>query len=111
MLQHNPPLPIGATFSVATHDLTVTFDRLLAPGASAAANWLYKLGNGPPTSYIGLGPGVIAGDNVVVPMVFGGLGLPPLDTCNYLAAPPDVTSKRTGLPAAAFVGLPVLKIP
>lgn len=90
--------------------LTVTFDKLLANGTSAIGNWLYLLGNGPPAPYLQAAVGVTSGLTVTLQMVGGGLPIPPLDTCNYLAVPPDVIG-RNGLPVASFIGLPVVKIP
>jgi hypothetical protein len=111
LLPHSPPLPIGATFSVGTLVLTVTFNKRLAAGTSAANNWTLLLGNGPAAQYVNPAPAIINGTTVTATMALGGAAPPDLDTCEYRAIPADVLGYRTGLPVAAFTDFPYVKIP
>lgn len=107
MLPHSPPLPVAATYELATKTLQVTFDRPLVPGLSAAGNWQYRQAGLPPTNWWNTAPAVIAGNTVTTPLVLGGAAPPAIGTCKYNAAPADVLSLRPPhLPAAAFTDFP-----
>lgn len=99
------PLPLSATFRVATRQVVVTFDGPLAPPVLDPNNWkLDRLGN----EYAPTGPPVVAGDTVTWTAAgLGGIG-PPGSNVRYAATPPDLTG-ITGTPVAAFT-LPYIDI-
>ena len=88
----------------------MTFDHLLQPGATAAANWtgVAKF-NAAGTSVSGFAPGTVLGTVVAVPMQRVGPGALP-QAVDYLAVPPDIVSNR-GIPAAPFAGFPLTMLP
>jgi hypothetical protein len=99
------PLPLSATFDVATRETIVTFDRPLAPPLLDASNWkLDRAANEyPPTA-----APVVAGSTVTFTASgFGGSG-PPGNNVRYAATPPDLVG-LTGAPVAAFT-LPYVDI-
>lgn len=106
----DPPFPIGATYSVGTSNLTVTFSELLQPGLSAAQNWYHTTKNGPPVVLWNAIPATIAGNTVTAKMAAGIPPGPLTGTCRYDPPPFDVLSLR-GVPAAAFNNYPVVNVP
>lgn len=105
-----PPLPIGATYSVGGCLLTVTFDQPLTPGLSAAQNWYHTSKNGPPVILWNAVPAIIAGNTVAATMAAAVPPGPLTGTCQYKPPPFDVLSDR-GIPAAAFTDYPVINVP
>lgn len=98
----DPPVPVLAQwFAFPGPELLVTFNRPLAPGPLAAANWSAVI---PPNAYNATSASA-AGSVVTAPMAPIGAGAG-LQRCTYAAAPPDVLDAG-GTPAAAFLNFPV----
>lgn len=98
MASDDAPLPLSATFDVATRETIVTFDRPLMPPLLDPGNW--KLDRGgqeyPPTA----APTVLGNAIAFTALGFGGPG-PPGNNVRYAAVPADLTG-LTGAPVAAF---------
>ena len=109
MPPETPPVPVLATYHVATSLLTVTFDQPLQPGTSAIGNWRCWVGD-PGTVYRKDNdtPATIAGSTVTATMPPGVVSTGP-NRCRYFAAPADVLG-LTGLPAAPWTSFPVTMI-
>lgn len=96
------PVPVAATYTVATTCFCVTFDRPLSAATVDPTNWLF---NTPAGGRGGLAPVVAAGCTVSGPTAVG-VVLGPPNTCRYTPPPFDVLSS-TGVPACRFVDFPV----
>lgn len=107
----SPPVPIAATFSIATRLLTVTFDRQLQPGPSAIGNWpnWADLGGGNIARYLNTVPFTAAGDTVSGTTTFIAFDPGHAQVVNYNATPPDVLS-TFGIPAAPFADFPLVLV-
>lgn len=105
-MPHSPPLPIGATFSIATTTLRVTFDRPLQPAVLHPGNWRIRETN---QVHTGLAPCTAAGSLVTCGMSAGIANLGP-DIVDYLPPPFDVLSVP-GVAAAGFTDFPLTLLP
>lgn len=84
----------------------MVFDRLLEPGALDHGNWqIIQTAK----RHVGAFPCTAAGKVVTCRMAAGVL-FPGLDTADYLPPPFDVRS-RHDLPAAGFLGFPLIVLP
>lgn len=82
--------------------LVVTFDEALVPGVLNLANWSARIGGQRYT----MGQAAAAGADVNLFLLLGPPEPGP-NVVDYAAAPPDVVSLATGIPAAAFTDFPV----
>lgn len=103
MLPPSAPVPLQATFTLATKILTVDFDKLLVGQPTAASNWfawdgIFRYQNIP-----GLGFALLRRVTVHLPAIMPDFGA---IRCTYLGAIPDVIG-RNGLPVAPFIGFPL----
>lgn len=96
-----PPIPIAATFVVATTAWTCTFDQPLQPGVLDAANWTLRENSNARTAST-----ATAASNVVSGLMGLGAADPGADVINFAPPPADVLS-LTGLPAVAFTDFPL----
>lgn len=99
-------VPLSATISTWTDELTVNFSHLLVDGLSAIGN--FRLFDGA-NVWDHPAPAAINMRSVVATMIMGAADPTP-PSCQYLAVPPDVVD-RNGLPVAAFAGFPVTVVP
>lgn len=96
------PIPIAATFVVATTAWTCTFNQPLQPGVLDAANWTLRENSQARTASTATAAG-----NVVSGVMGLGAADPGSDVINFAPPPADVLS-LTGLPAVAFTDFPLV---
>lgn len=105
------PVPVSATFSLATKLIVVNFDQPLVAGPLNAANW---------EGHSDIGAGLDKWTPVGVPQAvasrvqFISQTLAPsfvTDQVDYRAPPFDVIGLVGGLPAAAFTGFLMTQVP
>jgi len=102
----SPPAPVTATFFTAASVLQVVFDRFLKDGPLDHGNWRI---NENALRHLGAFPCTAAG-KVVTCRMAAGVPFPAVDSADYLPPPFDVRS-RHDLPAAGFLGFPLVVAP
>lgn len=97
-----PPLPIAATYVVATTAWTCTFDKPLQPGALNAGNWTLRENDNARSANTATAAGSVVSGTMGLPVADPGA-----DVINFAPPPADVLS-LTGLPAVAFTDFPLV---
>lgn len=104
MLPHSPPVPVAATWDKIPALLRVTFDRDLDVGAVDHGNWFQTFNN---VNRNGVGPAAVAGRTMTCVMGNPAANIH-ANVCHYRPPPPDITSQRAHVPAAAFEDYPLV---
>lgn len=97
-----PPIPIAATFIVATSAWTCTFNQPLQPGALDTGNWTLRATGNAHTAATATAAGSVVSGVMGLPVADPGA-----DVVNFAPPPADVLS-LTGLPAVAFTDFPLV---
>ena len=97
-----PPLPIAATFVVATALWTCTFDKPLQPGPLDAGNWTLRENSNARSASTASAAG-----NVVSGLAGLPVADPGADVINFAPPPADVLN-LTSQPAVAFTDFPLV---